>query len=73
MTPQNFIGYVSQKDWEDSDKEVECTVECTVDGKNYKTSFLATDPLEAIKNAQNNFQHFDWKEIPKNQTKKTFR
>lgn len=60
---RNFSGYISQKNWKDSDPLVECTVECIIDGKPHKTVFMFIDPLEAIKEAQKNFNSLKWEEI----------
>ena len=35
MKGSNFSAYVSQKNWKDSDKQVECTVECDIDKQRY--------------------------------------
>lgn len=61
--PLNISSYVSQKNWKDSDPEVECTVECTIDGKYYKAVFNAICPMTAIDMAHKNFENINW--IPK--------
>lgn len=55
-----FSGYVSQKKWKDSDRVVECTVECNIDGVPHKTVFYAACPLTAIEKARDNFENYNW-------------
>lgn len=52
MEKRNLSGYVSQKNWKDSDKLVECTVRCYVNGVPHEVVFISTDPLTAIDEAQ---------------------
>lgn len=61
MKGSNFSAYVSQKNWKDSDKQVECTVECDIDKQRYFKIIAATDPMDAIEFAQKNFGYLDWK------------
>lgn len=56
----NFSGYVSQKNWKDSDPEVECTVECTIDGVRHKAVFNAVCPMTAIDKAHKEFEQLNW-------------
>lgn len=56
----DFSGYVSQKSWKDSDKFVECTVQCSIDGISHKTVFLAVCPMTAIEKARNYFDNYNW-------------
>lgn len=65
---ENFTGYVSQKNWKDSDKLVECTVECNIDGTRHKAVVMAQDPLEAIRNCQKHFESVTWEKVEKIKT-----
>lgn len=60
MKGSNFSAYVSQKNWKDSDKQVECTVECDIDKQRYFKIIAATDPMDAIQFAQKNFGYLKW-------------
>lgn len=60
MEIKNILSYVSQKNWKDSDEEVECTVEATISGVKKKTVFLCVDPLTAIEMCQKNPEKFVW-------------
>lgn len=62
---ENFASYVSQKNWKDSDRLVECTVECTIEGTRHKAVLMATDPLEAIRSCQKHFQSVAWEKVEK--------
>ncbi len=56
----NMSAYVSQKNWKDSDPEVECTVECKIDGVNHKAVFYAVCPMTAIDKAHKEFETLNW-------------
>jgi hypothetical protein len=58
--PMNMSAYVSQKNWKDSDPEVECTVECTIDGIPHKAVFYAICPMTAIDKAHKEFNNISW-------------
>jgi hypothetical protein len=60
-----FSGYVSQKHWKDSDKLVECTVECTIDGVPHKAVFDSVCPMTAIDDAHKNFDSYTWVPVVK--------
>ena len=60
MKATNFSAYVSQKNWKDTDKTVECTVECDIDKQRYFKIIMATDPMDAIQFSQKNFDYLNW-------------
>lgn len=59
----NFAGYVSQKNWKDSDTLVECTVECAIDGVKHKTVFDAVCPMTAIEKVRDSFDSYHWVKV----------
>jgi hypothetical protein len=58
--PLNISAYVSQKNWKDSDPEVECTVECLIDGILHKAVFYSICPMTAIDKVHKNFSTINW-------------
>lgn len=63
MNIKDLKSYLSQKNWSDSDKEVECTVECDIDGVKHKVVFMCTDPLTALEKCRDNPKKYCWKPV----------
>lgn len=60
MQLTNLSSYVSQKNWKDTDKEVECTVEAVIAGVKMKAVFNCVDPLTALEKCRDNPELYTW-------------